>query len=256
MNRPPRVLVVAGRDPSGAGVDADRDALSSLALSADFVVTAETDQDDRGVRSMGARDPAQWGSEADERAARGISALKLGLLPGTAHVARAARLVARLPGGTHVVLDPVIAASSGARFLDTAGVEALRGELLGAGVIVTPNLPEAAELARVPLAELARDPAARIDAARVLLGLGAAGVVLKGGHGHENPVRDLVLVPGFRPVWSEHPRTPGGGIRGSGCRFASRLAGELALGTPLDRAAQAAGEFVAGRIAERARSSG
>jgi len=257
MSALPRVLVIAGRDPSGAGLDADRDALAEHALEFIGVETARTDQDDRGVRAIGARDPAVWFAETRERADAGVAAVKFGLLPGRAHVTRAAQLVVHLRRTARadlpVVLDPVLAASSGSRFLDADGVEALRGELLGLDLVVTPNLPEAAELARVPLAELARDLAARVEVARLLLGLGARAVVLKGGHGAEDPVRDLVLAAGAGPVWLTHPRTPGGKLRGSGCRFASHLAGSLGLGRPLAEAARAAGEFVAARIAaERA----
>jgi hydroxymethylpyrimidine/phosphomethylpyrimidine kinase len=254
----PRVLVVAGHDPSGAGLDADRDALTALAVDLVAVVTAHTDQDDDGVRSIGACDPAAWGAEAEAHARAGVQAVKFGLLPGAAHVARAARFVAhvRRYGGADlpIVLDPVIAASSGARFLDAAAVEALRGELLGLDLIVTPNLAEAAELAGVPATGFERDLAARVEVARLILGLGARAVVLKGGHGAEDPVRDLVLAAGAAPVWWTHPRTVGGSLRGSGCRFASHLAGSLSSGVPLVRAARAAGEFVAAHIALRGAS--
>jgi len=251
-----RILVLAGRDPSGAGLDADRDALTGIAVEGLFVATAETDQDDAGVRSIGARDPDTWLAEARLAARSGVRAVKFGLLPGSDAIENAARLVVELrqTGHVHVVLDPVIAASSGARFLDALDVEVLRGSLLGLDVIVTPNLSEAAELARVPVRELETNLAARIDVARLLTGLGAAAVVLKGGHGHEDPVRDLLLEAGRAPVWFGHRRTPGGKLRGSGCRFATRLAAELALGRPLTVAARSAGEFVAARIAGIARS--
>lgn len=252
----PRILVVAGRDPSGAGLDADRDALAGLAIEGLFVATAETDQDAAGVRSIGARDPAVWLAEARLAARAGIGAVKFGLLPGADAIESAARLVVELrrAGHVHVVLDPVIAASSGTRFLDALEVEVLRGALLGLDVIVTPNLFEAAELARVPVRGLESNLAARIEVAQLLIGLGAAAVVLKGGHGREDPVQDLVLEAGRAPVWFGHRRTPGGKLRGSGCRFATRLAAELALGRPLTAAARAAGEFVAARIAGIART--
>jgi len=256
MKRMPRILVVAGRDPSGAGLDADRDAMSDLAIEAHYVATAETDQDDAGVRSIGARAADAWLAEARDAARSRIDALKFGLLPGTDAIESAARLVVELrrAGHVHVVVDPVIAASSGTRFLAPDDVEVLRGTLLGLGVIVTPNLPEAAELARVPVRELETNPAARVEVARLLTGLGATAVVLKGGHGREDPVRDLVLESGRAPVWFEHRRTPAGKLRGSGCRFATRLAAELALGQPLTAAARSAGEFVAARIAGIART--
>ncbi|MBL8863486.1 MAG: bifunctional hydroxymethylpyrimidine kinase/phosphomethylpyrimidine kinase [Planctomycetes bacterium] len=255
MSLRPRVLVVGGRDPSGAGLDADRDGLAGLELDAAYVATADTDQDDRAVRAIGARDPRRWGAEALACAERGCEALKFGLLPGAAHVERAARLVRELArgAGPRVVVDPVIAASSGVRFLAAGDVEALRGELLGLSVIVTPNVPEAAELARVPVDDLAHDPGSRIEAARILLGLGAAAVILKGGHGSEEPVLDLLLELGGQPVWLPHPRTRGGRLRGSGCRFAARVAGRLALGEPLEAATRDAGQHVAARIAAAGR---
>src|SRR5439155_7312944 len=151
-----RVLVIAGHDPSGAGLDADRAALADLQVDARFVTTAHTDQDEHRVRSIGAREPRAWLDEALAAAEDGIDALKFGLLPGAEHVIAAAELVRALRAREplDVVVDPVLGASSGARFLDAAAVEALRGELLVEGVIVTPNLAEAAELARMPLAQL------------------------------------------------------------------------------------------------------
>jgi hydroxymethylpyrimidine/phosphomethylpyrimidine kinase len=249
----PRVLVVAGHDPSGAGVDADLDALGTLPVEAVLVVTARTRQDERAVHAIGARDAEAWLAEARAAARAGVAALKTGLLPGAEHVERAARLVRELRAlhgdALPVVVDPVIAASSGGRFLDAAGVEALRGELIGLGVVVTPNLHEAADLAGVPAAALEHGCAARERAAELLLGLGARAVVIKGGHGSEDPVRDLVAAADGTRAWLEHPRTAGGKVRGSGCRFASVLAGALALGRHLPEAAALAGEHVAGRIA-------
>jgi len=303
-----RLLIVAGRDASGAGVAADLAAVSALAVDAIAIVTAETDQDAKEVRSIGARDPREWGSEAREAVRYGVAAVKFGLLPGVLHVREASALAReiqrrarqgqrrgsegqrrgsearqrgseeerRVSGGSRrgsegerrtsegpqrarpevaIVVDPVIRASSGGLFLDAAAVELLRGELVAAGVVLTPNLSEAAELACVPVRELESSCAARLEAARMLLALGAAGVVIKGGHGSENPVRDLVAKADGSYRWLEHPRSKGPGIRGSGCRFASRLAAALALGRTLEEAAEEAGGFVAGEI-ERAAGGG
>ena len=72
--------------------------------------------------------------------------------------------------------------------------------------------------------------------------------MLKGGHGGEAPLRDLVLARDAEPLWIERPRRPGPGIRGSGCRFASFLAAGLGSGATLGEAARGAGEWVADRI--------
>jgi hydroxymethylpyrimidine/phosphomethylpyrimidine kinase len=170
-------------------------------------------------------------------------------------LARAARK--RRPGIV-IVLDPVIAASSGSRFLDDDTVELLRGELLGEDVIVTPNVAEAAELAQMPAARLARSSsaqsfAARLDCAQFLIGLGARAVIVKGGHGVEDPVLDLVLERDRDPAHIEHARIQGGKIRGSGCRYATRLAARMAQSWTLEMAAKDASEHVSAAIARACR---
>lgn len=249
--RRPRLLVVAGHDPSGAGVDADRAALDGLDVECIVVVTARTDQDDQGVRSIGARGAAEWLAEARAELANGVDGLKFGLLPGVEHV-RAAATLARELGRRNaqavIVVDPVLAASSGARFLDDDAVEAIRGELCGAGIVLTPNLAEAAELTGLSLARLARSPAARAEACCLLLGFGPRAVVLKGGHGAEDPVQDTWADHDGLLGTVEHARVPGGKLRGSGCRFATRLAAELVLGKELPAAVAAASASVSSRI--------
>lgn len=249
----PRLLIVAGHDPSGAGVTADRATITALAVDAVVVITAHTAQDDGGVRSIGAVDPARWLDEARAHAESRIDAVKFGLLPGARHVSAATTLVnelrARFGAELPVVVDPVLAASSGTRFVDAECVETLRGELFGAHVIATPNLDEAAELARLPRQRLIDECAARAEAAGILLGLGLAAVVIKGGHGREDPVLDLLVEAGRRGIEIEHARLEKASIRGSGCRFASHLAARLALAEPLESAVCHAVAHVAAALA-------
>lgn len=253
------LLVVAGQDPSyrigwGAGVDADREAAARFGVEARCVVTARTDQDGTRVRALGARPVAEWVGEARAAAEAPFQALKSGLLPGAAHVRALAALLAELdPARTlPVVVDPVLSASGGEPFLDDEGVRVLLGELVPRGVVLTPNLPEAARLTgRDPLA-LAADRGARVDAARELLERGARAVVLKGGHADDAELADLVLARGAEPVWLPRPRTRGARLHGSGCRHASALAAGLALGRTLPAAAEAAGAWL-GELLLRAR---
>lgn len=287
-----RLLIVSGRDPSGAGIDADLAAASEPWIEAIPIVTAETDQDATRVRSIGAREPRAWLKEAratldgswaaldepvaasehagaepdDSRAALDpagadrlqggprcrIDAIKFGLLPGGDHVRAARDLVreVRKAAGREIpaVVDPVIAASSGGRFLDWSGVEAVRRDLAPCGVVLTPNLLEAAELTAVPLSRLVGSMEARIEAGRRLVAMGAVAVVIKGGHGEEDPVRDLAMGSDGCEIWLEHPRGAGR-IRGSGCRFATRLAAGLGRGRSLAESAAEAGSYVAAAIA-------
>jgi hydroxymethylpyrimidine/phosphomethylpyrimidine kinase len=246
-----RVLVVAGHDPTrGAGVDADRAAIERFGAEAECVVTAWTDQDMERVRSLGPVDPRDWLEEARYALAAPIGALKSGLLPGAAAVRTLATLIDEIVAQhavpvVPVVIDPVLAASGGEVFLDDAGIAALLAELPRRGVILTPNVPEAARLSGLDVERLQADADARVEAARVLLERGARAVVLKGGHAADAVVRDLVLERGGEPVWLERPRLPGARLHGSGCRFASAVAAQLARGIPLEVAARAAGDYVA-----------
>jgi hydroxymethylpyrimidine/phosphomethylpyrimidine kinase len=248
----PRLVVVAGHDPGGAGIEADREALADLGVDARFVVSAWTEQDGTGVRSLGARGAQAWLAEA--RRELPVAALKFGLLPGREDIRAAAVLVceARERAGRELwaVVDPVLASSSGGRFLERESAREYLHALLPAGIVLTPNLDELAELAQVDRSLLARDLGARERCARKLLELGATAIVVKAGHGDEDPACDLVLSGPGPAVRLEHARIPGGKVRGSGCRFASRLAARLALGASLAEAVCAASEHVLGRIRE------
>jgi hydroxymethylpyrimidine/phosphomethylpyrimidine kinase len=242
-----RILVVAGHDPTGgAGVDADRAAAIHFGVEAECVVTAWTDQDGSHVRSIEPCATADWLEEARYALASPIGAMKSGLLPSASAVSALATLLDEIAHAHAVpaVVDPVLAASGGATFLDDAGIDALLAEILPRGVILTPNLPEAARLAGLELEHLQARSEARESAARALLERGCRAVVVKGGHAADSPVRDLVLERGREPVWLDQPRLSGARLHGSGCRFASAIAAQLARSVPLDEAARAAGEWL------------
>jgi hydroxymethylpyrimidine/phosphomethylpyrimidine kinase len=251
----PWILVLAGRDPTGgAGVDADREAAHASGVEARCVVTADTRQDGRRVEAVLPRPSDVWLREARELLAGRPAAIKTGLLADAEQVETARELIAGARAAAAelpVVVDPLLAASGGERFLDAAGTEALLERLAPLGAVLTPNLPEAAELAGLELARLERDPLARVAAARALLERGAAAVCLKGGHAPGDEVRDLVLARGAAPAWIARRRSAGGRLHGSGCRYASALAAGLARGLALERAAASAGALVARLIGER-----
>lgn len=247
------LLAIGGTDSSGgAGLDADRHAAELVGVPCVPIVTAATEQTDAAVRALNSRAPDTWLFEAlGAMSEQNPAAIKLGLLPGRAHVVAATSVLDQVlfeSPGLPVVLDPVIASSSGHTFLDAAALDALR-KLCSRPLILTPNLPEAAALTGVLPELLANDQDARLAAAQTLLGLGLTAVALKGGHATGGTVSDLLLVRDQPPIWSEHPRHPGPGIRGSGCRFATAMAAHLALGMPLPAANQAASTLVSELIA-------
>ena len=240
-----RLLVVAGHDPtSGAGVDADLEAARRAGVEATCVVTAWTDQDGERVRALGARPVEEWEREARAAFRSPVQGLKSGLLPGAEHVRALARLIDEHARDLPVVVDPVLAASGGEPFLDAAGVGALLAELVPRGVILTPNLLEAARLTGIDFERLRDSRTARLDAARALLAAGCRAALVKGGHGAGDTVEDLVLERERPPVWLVRPRVHGARVHGSGCRYAALVASELARGAELVAAAEAAGAWL------------
>ena len=259
-----RILVVAGYDPSGgAGIDVDRSAADDLDGKVDCVATAFTDQDSEAVSSVGARNAAIWADEVRSiwKEAGGFSVVKFGLLPGVDHVRAAGRLIAewRAESQVTVIVDPVLDSSSGHEFLDQDGCRAILRELLPRGIVLTPNLPELARLTGHDLEELVADLDLRARAGRDLADLGSSTVVVKGGHGGEDPVCDILIEPGKRASWRTHDRvmtkTGPAKLRGTGCRFATALAVGLSAGLEIEESVDHAGRYVASCISKAQKSS-
>jgi hydroxymethylpyrimidine/phosphomethylpyrimidine kinase len=162
---------------------------------------------------------------------------------GTAPIIRA--VTEALGGlGAPIVLDPVMVAKSGDRLLLAEAVAALRAALPMAAVI-TPNLPEAADLLGLPEATSPDQMAAQ---ARALLALGPKAVLLKGGHLPGRDCPDLLAEAGGL-TWLPGPRQVTRKTHGTGCTLSSALATYLGHGLPLAQAAARAKTYVARAIA-------
>jgi hydroxymethylpyrimidine/phosphomethylpyrimidine kinase len=176
----------------------------------------------------------------------GVDAVKIGML-GSAQTIEAVNDALDLVPEAPVVLDPVMIAESGARLLDEDAQDALRGLLVPRSAVVTPNVPEARVLAG------AADEQRPEVLVRAVHALGAAAVVLTGGHRDEAidlffDGEQLVEIPG--------ERYPDGAAHGSGCTHSSALAAHLALGyEPLD-AARAAKRIASEAVRDGLRSVG
>ena len=240
----PNILSIAGSDPSGgAGIQADIKAISANGGYAMAAITALTAQNTQGVSGVHMVPPEFVAAQiAAIRADIRIAAVKIGML-GTAPVIRA---VAEALSGLAVpiVLDPVMVAKSGDRLLDADAVAALRAFLPHAAVI-TPNLPEAADLLGRPEAKTQDDMATH---ARALLDLGAGAVLLKGGHLPGESCHDLLLTADGAH-WMAGPRHPTTKTHGTGCTLSAALATFLGHGAALPAASAQAKSYVAGAIA-------
>ena len=237
----PGVLLVAGLDPSGgAGLAADLEALAAVGARGWPVAAALTAQGPGGARAFEPVRPAWLAAQLDAllggRGRRAVrpAAVKTGMLGSAANAAVLAARLSRAPlAGLPLVVDPVLAASSGLPLLRGDPARAL-APLLAAAAVATPNLAELAALTGRPVAG---DEAA-VEAAR---SLPCRAVLVKGGHRRGEPV-DL-LVRGREVLRFPGRRRPGT-ARGTGCRLASALAGLLARGEALPDAVRGAKRVV------------
>jgi hydroxymethylpyrimidine/phosphomethylpyrimidine kinase len=222
---PPIAVTIAGSDSSGgAGIQADLKTFAALEVYGASVITALTAQNTLGVRAI--RDvPPDFVREQIDAVFEDLSprATKLGML-SRAETIRAVALGLREHKAANIVLDPVMISKSGASLLQASAISALKDELIGMASVLTPNLPEAAALLGVDVGQIARAPQ---TACERLHALGAASVVLKGGHAGGSHSEDLY----FDGVnWERLPakRILTANTHGTGCTFSAAIAAALA----------------------------
>jgi len=243
-----RVLSIAGSDSGGgAGIQADLKTFAALGCFGMTAITALTAQNTLGVHGIHAVPPAFLAAQIDAVVEDiGVDAVKIGMLhsPEIVQVVADAIRRHRLP---HVVLDPVMVATSGDRLIAEETVGSLVQELFPLATVVTPNLDEARLLLDYDIRKLQDFD----DAARDLLALGARAALLKGGHLPGKNVTDvLALSQLMEPtIHLVAPRIATHNGHGTGCTLSSAIAAHLALGLPLIPAVQAAREYILAAIA-------
>jgi len=243
---PPVVLTIAGFDPSsGAGVTADVKTIAAHACYGVSCITALTVQSTTGVRRVEPVSPELIGETLAELAADlEIAAIHIGML-GSDKVAAAVADFLDGCRNPNVVLDPILKSSSGADLLDPAGKRLLIERLLPLAAVVTPNIDEAAAMTGLEVA----NPAQMKVAARKLHEMGAAAVVVTGGH--LDQAIDLLTFATKRGIEEEvfkSPRQRSNSTHGTGCAFATSIACHLALGRGLPDAVLLAKAYVASAI--------
>jgi hydroxymethylpyrimidine/phosphomethylpyrimidine kinase len=239
------VVTIAGSDSSaGAGIEADLKTFSALGVYGATVVTALTAQNTGGV--FGIHEvPADFVAAQISAVFTDfdVNAVKIGMLSNGSVIEVVAAAFDRYRP-QNVVLDPVLVASSGERLLREDALSALR-DLISRVHVLTPNLSEAALLLG---ASPARDENEMRGQGQKLLTLGAAAVLIKGGHG-SGPESVDFLINADHCLRLAAPRVDTRNTHGTGCTFASAIAAGLAKGLPLDEAARQAKIYVSAAIA-------
>jgi hydroxymethylpyrimidine/phosphomethylpyrimidine kinase len=242
----PVALTIAGSDSSGgAGIQADLKTFAAFGVYGASVITALTAQNTQGVRGIHPV-PADFVTAQLEAVFDDldVAAVKIGMVAEFDIVkAIASSLSRRTPD--HIVLDPVMVATSGDRLLSPGAVKCLRDELIPRATLITPNLPEAAALLEE---DVASSEAAIADQGRRLLASGARAVLIKGGHGQGSESIDYLFTrDGVTALPA--PRIATRNTHGTGCSLSSAIAAGLAKGETLEQAVRHAKTWITAAIA-------
>jgi hydroxymethylpyrimidine/phosphomethylpyrimidine kinase len=238
-------LTIAGSDSAGgAGIQADLKTFAALGVHGATAITALTAQNTQGVEGVHVVPPdfvrAQMKAIARDLK---VGAIKIGMLATSGVIKAVAEGLKEFPG-ISVVLDPVMVAATGAVLLDKDAIATLKSVLMPVATVITPNLPEAAQL--LDSAE-ARDESGMRAQARELKLFGAQAVLIKGGHAKGLAAVDL-LIDGEGELRLEAPRVATKHDHGTGCTLSSAIAAELAKGATLRDAVTKAKAYVTAAI--------
>ncbi len=238
-------LTIAGSDSAGgAGIQADLKTFAALGVHGASAITALTAQNTLGVEGVHVVPPEFVTQQIAVVAGDlKIGAVKIGMLATSAVIEAVAEGLNLLPG-VPVVLDPVMVAASGDVLLDKDAIATLKSVLLPRAIVITPNLPEAAQLLGASQASGEDEMRAQ---ARELKRLGAQAVLIKGGHAKGAEAVDLLLDEEGE-LRLTAPRVPTKNDHGTGCTLSSAIAAELAKGASLREAVVAAKAYVTAAI--------
>jgi hydroxymethylpyrimidine/phosphomethylpyrimidine kinase len=249
--RIPKILTIAGSDSGGgAGIQADLKVITALGGYGMTAVTAITAQNTLGVSKIQGIDldviEAQIDAVVNDI---GVDAIKIGMLSSPEIVHCVAKALRRHSIQT-IVLDPVLRATSGASLGGDATAHAMRDVLFPLATIITPNMEEASILLGRPILE----PDDFDQAAKDLIAMGPAAVLIKGGHLDQKHTQlmDFLLWHAVdedgKAIMEQqkllHYRVNTTNTHGTGCSLSSAIACYLAQGHQLKHAVAKAIAYV------------
>ena len=234
-------MSIAGSDSgAGAGIQADLKMFSALGVYGCTAITAITAQNTKQVTKIFEISPS-----IVEQQIRSVitdmrpNAIKIGMVYSTPIIEAVHRLIkkkSKIP----IVLDPILAAGTGAKLLRTEAYKSFVSKLIPLSTLITPNRMEAEKLANIQI----KTENDAIEAAKKIRKQGAENVLIKGGHFVSAKVTDLLLDAEGNIFKFTNPRLEINEIHGSGCNFSSAVAAYLAKGIVLSEACKMANEYV------------
>ena len=236
-------LSIAGSDSSGgAGIQADIKTMTANGVYAMTAVTALTAQNTTGVTDILEATPSFLAAELDAVFTDIFpDAVKIGMVSSAELITVIADKLTQY-GAKHIVVDPVMVATSGSKLLRDDAIGALTERLLPLAEVLTPNIPEAEILADMKI----ESPADMETAARTISEKYGCAVLCKGGH-DLNDANDLLWKDG-QARWFNGRRIANPNTHGTGCTLSSAIASNLAKGMDLEPAVERAKAYISGAL--------
>ncbi len=234
-----RVLTIAGSDSGGgAGIQADLKTITALGGFGMSVITALTAQNTLGVQGIH-EVPIDFVEKQFDSVATdiGIDAAKTGML-SSSEIMRTVASKIREYGIEKLVVDPVMVAKGGAMLIREEAKKTLIEELLPLSFVITPNIPEAEELTGMKVSTVEEMK----KAAKIINGMGAENVLVKGGHMSGDALDILYDGEKFHEFVSERIDTKD--THGTGCTTSAAIATGLAQGLTVYEAVKRAKDYI------------
>ena len=235
-----KILIIAGSDSSGgAGIQADIKTVTSLGSYAMTAITAVTAQNTTGVKSIAGIDPKEI-SKQILFTCRDIKpdAIKIGMLHSES-VIRSVINSLKLVRVSKIILDPVMIAKGGARLINNKAINILKKKLIRKVSLITPNIPEAEVLTNLKIKNI-QD---MIQAAQVLLSMGAKNVLIKGGHLKSRVVKDIFINKREVKIFS-NKKLKTKNTHGTGCTLSSAITTFFSCGKLLNKSCELGIKYV------------
>ena len=237
-------VTIAGSDScGGAGIQADIKTMSALGCYAASVITAVTVQNTMGVSAVHAVPPeivaGQIRAVMDDIRPQ---AVKVGMVNDIDTIKAIADTLAEYDI-EHLVVDPVMVATSGARLMQDDAVGVFTDRLMPLATLLTPNVPEAEVLSGISI----NDKSSMDNAARIIQDKGCQSLLIKGGHIEGRKIDRLYTSMGREREY-EAANVATRNTHGTGCTLSSAITSYLAMGYAIGEAIAAAKEWLTGAL--------
>ena len=252
MEQRPVCLSIGGSDScAGAGIQADLRVFEALEVHGCSAITALTAQTPGSISRIQGSTTEQF--EAEIRAITNyysLACIKTGMLFDEAHLNKLIFLKQSLLQNVALIVDPVLISSSGKYLFDAKHAKSAYENLIPLATLWTPNLQEAEFFLGMKI----DDP---IEAVSSLLLQYKTPVLLKGGHGNGQTLRDIYCDLGGNIEIFEHPKKDlnNDQLHGTGCRLASSIASFIACGKNLSSSVFEAHRWLQGDLKDNISTS-